>query len=249
MKYSHLFPLVMAAIILFTSSPAFAQWHHRRGGDQFFPPQDCVAGQTNILSWQGPGTPTRCLQIPICVGDGQLQFNGSQFTCSSTPTPPPCLGDDCGPIPSPGHCLSSEANWSEGTSVCAATLPEGNIGQRVTVQSNNPADFTGSARYRCVGPTENPHWEFIRGTCQGAQSVVPTCPSVAVQWQVGNSPCAATLPETNIGQTVTVQSNNPVDFAGSATYRCMSPPGDGQNNLAQWTLLSADCRPGTPLRN
>jgi hypothetical protein len=54
------------------------------GSSRFFPPDNCVAGQLNIIAWNGPGSATHCIQVPTCASkNASLQFDGTNFTCTS----------------------------------------------------------------------------------------------------------------------------------------------------------------------
>jgi hypothetical protein len=172
--------------IFYFAGVSYAQAQSPDFGARFFPPDNCVTGQDNVIVWRGPGTSTRCVQLPICAGDNaRLQYDGANFLCVSDQ--PPCVGTTC-PPPTNNTCPAQDVSWQVGISSCGASLPVGTNGQVVTVQSNNPLNSAGTAQYRCIAPgplcppgalcpAVMPHWELLDGaTCQRTACPGPDCP-------------------------------------------------------------------------
>ena len=189
--------LVWLCIFYFIGSSC-AQAQSAYSGTRFFPPDDCVPGETNFIAWNGPGYSTRCIQVPLCTGEhARLQYDGANFQCASGQ--PPCLGPDC-PLPTRDTCPPQDVAWQVGINSCGASLPAGTDGQVVTVPNKNAVNLIGTAQYVCVAPAGRlcppgalcpdvmSHWELLDGaTCQRTACPGPGCPDIRPQASMESS--------------------------------------------------------------
>jgi hypothetical protein len=230
----------LAILALLCASPLHAQ------SSQIFPPMGCVAGQTNLLTWQGVGTPTRCTQVPVCQGtDSRLQFSGQAFTCV-------CDGTDCGgnPPPTPGSCSPQQVTWQVGNASCTGFIPfQASSSQFVTLQ-NNSTQVQGNASYICrADPGVSPHWELMAGyTCSvNTQTTNRPCPAQDVSWQGNGLTCYGRIPSQGLNGWTAQLTQYSSTTRGTSHYTCVSPActsdADCAAHPAAWRLDSSNCMP------